>query len=383
MSLPACSTEGEIAAAYATWSSGFSVTGGCNTTDNLGDLPALPAFVCGGAVSLDFTLSASDDCGQGSCSGTFTVAAADALVVSCPQDADVSLPACSTEGEIAAAYATWSSGFSVTGGCNTTDNLGDLPALPAFVCGGAVSLDFTLSASDDCGQGSCSGTFTVAAADALVVSCPQDADVSLPACSTEGEIAAAYATWSSGFSVTGGCNTTDNLGDLPALPAFVCGGAVSLDFTLSASDDCGQGSCSGTFTVAAADALVVSCPAPVVLGSSLTEQQILDEYNAWVAGFSVTGGCNATDNLGDIPALPSYDCGSGVDLSFTLSATDDCGGDSCGSTFFVPGVTGLTVSCPTDPVLDSCATQGEIEAAYARYAAAYATWSSGFSVTGG
>ncbi|WP_299229838.1 hypothetical protein, partial [uncultured Psychroserpens sp.] len=67
------------------------------------------------------------------------------------------------------------------------------PSLPSYVCGGAVSLSFDLSATDDCGLDGCSGTFSVAGADPLVVSCPQDADVSLPSCSTEQEILDAYA----------------------------------------------------------------------------------------------------------------------------------------------------------------------------------------------
>jgi hypothetical protein len=178
------------------------------------------------------------------------------------------------------------------------------------------------------------------------------ADVNLPSCSTEQEIADAYAAWSSGFSVIGGCNTTSNLGQLPALPSFVCGGAVSLSFTLSASDDCTSDSCSGTFNVEGAEALAVSCPTPVALGSSLSQQEITDAYNNWVSGFGVSGGCNATSNIANIPSLPDYICGIAINLNFSLNASDDCGQDSCTSSFAVEGRS--SVYAGEDGILTLC-----------------------------
>ncbi|WP_299227693.1 proprotein convertase P-domain-containing protein, partial [uncultured Psychroserpens sp.] len=102
-------------------------------------------------------------------------------------------------------------------------------------CGATVTMDHQDSGdSDVCGGADFTRTYTIyfngqefatceqpiiITTPELVVSCPQDADVSLPSCSTEQEILDAYAIWSSGFGVTGGCNTVSNLGELPSLPS--------------------------------------------------------------------------------------------------------------------------------------------------------------------
>ena len=215
-----------------------------------------------------------------------------ALSVSCPQA--VMLPACSTENDIVNAYNTWAAGFMVNDGCNTMSNIQDIPQLPAYVCGGAVNLDFALSATDDCNTTplTCASSFTVTAATSLSVSCPQA--VMLPACSTENDIINAYNTWAAGFMVNDGCNPMSNIQDIPQLPAFVCGGAVNLDFMLSAIDDCNTTplTCASSFTVTAAIPLSVSCPQAVMLPACSTENDIINAYNTWAAGFMVNDGCN-------------------------------------------------------------------------------------------
>ena len=112
------------------------------------------------------------------------------LAIDCP--ADENLSACATEADILAAYNTWANGFTVNDGCNTASNIADVPALPAFVCGQAVNLSFTLSATDDCNTTplTCSAVFNVAATVPLAIDCP--ADENLSACATEADILAAY-----------------------------------------------------------------------------------------------------------------------------------------------------------------------------------------------
>ena len=368
VSLDACSTEMQISDAYNTWIAGFSNAGGCNPGAP-STAPALPAFVCGAAVSLTYDYSVTDDCGTQSCSSTFNVAAGTPLSVSCP--APVSLDACSTEMQISDAYNTWIAGFSNTGSCNP-GTPSTAPALPAFVCGAAVSLTYDYSVTDDCGTQSCSSTFNVAAGTPLSVSCP--APVSLDACSTETQISDAYNTWIAGFSNSGGCNP-GSPGAAPALPAFVCGAAVSLTYDYSVTDDCGTQSCSSTFNVAAGTPLSVSCPAPVSLDACSTEMQISDAYNTWIAGFSNAGGCNPGPPSA-APALPAFVCGAAVSLTYDYSVTDDCGTQSCSSTFNVAAGTPLSVSCPAPVSLDACSTEMQISDAYN-------TWIAGFSNAGG
>lgn len=563
VSLDASYTEQQIQDAYDAWVAGFVVEGGCNTSTNIGEIPLLPDFVCGTAINLSFTLMASDNCNVDAleCNSTFEVEGAVGLTVSCP--ADVNLPSCSTEQEIADAYAIWSAGFTVNNGTNPTSNIASLPALPSFVCGDGVNLSFELTASDICVPNgvSCESSFNVGASTPLTVECPDD--VNLPSCSTAQEIQDAYDLWVAGFAANDGCNASSNIGDIPSLPDFACGEAVNLSFTLNASDSCVDnvnctstfnvgaaqelellGSCPGgndldgcstaneigiafsnwvtglynnfsasggcdasveysvepstlqmptqcenqdqvlsvlvyandacgiptqpiectfivrafdsslvltevedvsypscnfesqddlneffnngflqefnhsggcdpqvvfpggsapdlcsggtveltytvndlceiqsetaTFTIVPSPELEVTCPQPVALGSSLTEQQIQDAYDSWLTSFNYSGGCDVTTNIGSIPPLPEYNCGSGVDINFNYIATDRChpNGISCTSTFTVEGVTPLSVSCPEPVVLDACATEGEI-------VSAYNAWYSGFVVNNG
>ena len=354
-SVEACdyANQGELNTAFDNWLSGFGVKGGCDPqASGLEGLTA-PDLCSGGSVSVTYTVT--DLCQNGEDTATFTVNASAPIEVGCP--APVALGSSLTEQEILDAYNTWKAGFWVVNGCNTTNNLADFPSLPNYDCGTGVDLSFTLNATDRCGANSCSSTFTVEGIVGLSVDCP--APVSLDACATQDEIEAAYNTWAAGFAVNDGDNPTSNIADIPTLDAFACGGAVDLSFTLTAIDDCNPNgvSCGSTFTVAAAEELVVVCSSPVVLNSPVTSQEIQDAYNAWVAGFSVSGGCDASSNINSIPTLPDYVCGQAIDLSFVLEATDDCGTKSCSSSFYVEptdsveaGEGGSLVICEGDTV---------------------------------
>ncbi|WP_425077194.1 vWA domain-containing protein, partial [Psychroserpens sp. S379A] len=372
--LPSCSTEQVIIDAYNLWVSEITVSGGCNTISNIADIPALPSYDCDAGVLLNFTLEASDDCGTVSCETRFLVDVPETLIVSCPQD--VVLPACSTEQEILVAYNNWVGEFLAEGDCNLTSNIADIPALPAYDCEALVYIDFTFEASNDCDTASCNSRFIVDNEETLQVVCPQD--VNLPACSTEQEILTAYNNWVGDFLAEGDCNMTSNIADIPALPIYDCDAGVNLQFTLTAVNACGTASCSSSFVVQDELDLEVNCPTGVSLDSSSTEQEIQDAYDAWKLGFTMNGGCNATDNLDAFPSLPDFNCGTAVDLNFTYTATDRChpNGVSCSSTFLVPGVIGLTVDCPTDVSLASCASEADI-------LSAYNTWISGFGVNDG
>ncbi len=58
-------------------------------------------------------------------------------------------------------------------------------------------------------------------------------------------------------------------------------------------------------------------------------------YNAWVAGFTYSGGCSSTDNIASIPALPADAYDNGANLSFTYTVDNLCSPQSCTSTFVV------------------------------------------------
>jgi subtilisin-like proprotein convertase family protein len=364
VTIPACSTQDDVDAAFADWIAGFTTSGGCGTVStNLSGFEA-PSF-CGGVVNITFT--ANDDCGQSeTCTSTFTVTAAPILSVTCPSA--VTIPACSTQDDVDAAFADWIAGFTTSGGCGTAST--DLSGFeaPSF-CGGVVNITFT--ANDDCGQSqTCTSTFIVTAAPTLSVTCP--AAVTIPACSTQATVDAAFATWIAGFSTTGGCGTVST--DLSGFeaPSF-CGGNVSITYT--ASDNCGQSqTCTSTFTVTAAPTLSVTCPAVVTIPACSTQATVDAAFATWIAGFSTTGGCGTVStDLSGFEA-PSF-CGGNVSITYT--ASDNCGqSQTCTSTFTVTAAPTLSVTCPAVVTIPACSTQATVDAAFA-------TWIAGFSTTGG
>ncbi|UEG49509.1 T9SS type A sorting domain-containing protein [Ferruginibacter lapsinanis] len=380
VNLPACTSAADILIAYNAWKAGFSVSGGCSPTSNIANIPALTDLTCGG--TLNFTLmadNAPNTCpSHKECGSSFTVAAPPPLVVNCPPP--VNLPACTSATDILVAYNAWKAGFSVSGGCSPTSNIANIPALTNLTCGG--TLNFTLiadNAPNTCpSHKECGSSFTVAAPPPLVVNCPPP--VNLPACTSAVDILAAYNIWKAGFSVSGGCSPTSNIANIPALTNLTCGG--TLNFTLIADNGAGycvsHKECGSSFTVAAPPPLVVNCPPPVNLPACTSAADILVAYNAWKAGFSVSGGCSPTSNIANIPALTDLTCGG--TLNFTLIADNGAGycvsHKECGSSFAVAAPPPLVVNCPPPVNLPACTNAAAI-------LAAYNIWKAGFSVSGG
>ncbi|MBL0310350.1 MAG: T9SS type A sorting domain-containing protein [Bacteroidetes bacterium] len=385
VNLPGCTTQEDIAAAYATWAGGFSSAGGCHAYDNKGDIPALPEnILCGDSIGFNYIAQN----GQGYCADRdacfsyFKVGTTDKPVVTCSQS--VTLPGCTSQEAIAAAYATWVDGFSSTGGCHATNNKADVPSLPEnILCGDSIG--FTFVAQN--GEGYCAGSdncfsyFKVGTTARPVVTCSPP--VNLAGCTNDADIHAAYNAWKMGFSVNGGCNPTTNISDIPALPANIaCGGEISFTFTAqNALDRCpGSDECTSTFKVGVSTKLVVVCAPPVSLDACSTEGEILAAYNTWKTGFGVSGGCNPTSNIADITALPTgIACGG--EISFTLTAENgntSCGlpSESCTSTFKVGEAPKLVAHCATSVKLDACSSQEAIQIAYE-------AWKADFGVSGG
>jgi hypothetical protein len=215
----------------------------------------------------------------------------------------------------------------------------------------------------------CTSTFTVGSAPALVVNCP--GNVTLAACTSLADITSAYNTWKTGFSVTGGCGEIDNLGTFPALTDLTCGG--SLSFTLTADNATGKcvshQTCTSTFTVGTAQALVATCPGNVTLAACISSADITSAYNTWKTGFSVTGGCGETDNLSTFPALTDLTCGGS--LSFTLTADNAPGKcvshQTCTSTFTVGTAPTVVLTCPQSSTVASCQTQDAVNSEFASW----------------
>ncbi|HPE99012.1 MAG TPA: hypothetical protein PKX04_13710, partial [Chitinophagales bacterium] len=172
-----------------------------------------------------------------------------------------------------------------------------------------------------------------------------------------------------GFTFSGGCNATSNIASIPALPANSNCDGVNLSFTYTVTDICGANeTCTSTFVVAASPAVEFTCATPVDLPACTDLADIQTAYASWVAGFSFTGGCDATTNIGSIPALPANTNCDGVNLSFTYTVTDICGAnESCTSTFVVAASPAVEVTCAPIQTEDACQTQAAIDAAFATW----------------
>lgn len=209
------------------------------------------------------------------------------------------------------------------------------------------------------------------------------ADTIIATCSSLTEIEEAYAEWAAGFNFSGGVDpVTDNLDDLPltfadlltlqGVEITACGGSYT--FSPVVDDACldEPETCSSTFTILPSD-LVVSCPDPVSLPACTPLADIQTAYAAWAGGFTVTGCCEPTSNIDEIPSLPEDVPCLSADISFTLTAQNGDGycevEESCRSTFVVediqdstmPADNGETVECadevsePVPPVVyDNC-----------------------------
>ncbi|MCB9298748.1 MAG: T9SS type A sorting domain-containing protein [Lewinellaceae bacterium] len=358
--LGSCLTQAEVDAAFATWLGLFSTTGGCFAQNSDLQSYSAPSY-CGGSVTVKYY--AWDRCGQSAqCSAVFSVAEPAPLAVSCPQDRQVD--GCSAQSQIDAAFANWIGQFSVTGGCSPQrSNLQNYSAPSS--CGGSTTVDFY--AWDKCGNWDiCSATFTVTPDDGpLTVSCPQN--YKLDACYSQDQINAAFASWISQFSTSGGCSPqSSNLQNYTA--PSKCGGSVTVKFI--AWDQCGESAtCTATFTVKAPAPLSVVCPANENVPGCQTQNQVNAAFMNWISQFSTMGGCGTQRSSLQNYAAPSA-CGGSVTVKFY--AWDKCGqSDYCSATFTVGGSQPLSVSCPSDLTLSGCQPQSDVNAAFASWKAQF------------
>ncbi|HNI79798.1 MAG TPA: T9SS type A sorting domain-containing protein [Saprospiraceae bacterium] len=356
----ACQSQSAIDSKFTAWKATASFTGGCNgmLTNSGGTAPNH----CGGTTSITFTVTS--DCEPAKvCTATFTVDPAAAVILSCP--ANVTEAACQTQTAIDSKFAAWKTTASFTGGCNgaLTNSGGTAPN----ACGGSTSITFTVT-SDCEGPKTCTATFTVDPAPALVVTCPSN--VTEAACQTQTTINSKFNTWLTGIVVSGGCNpvVTNNNSGAPN----ACGGAATVTFTVTSGCDVPK-SCTSTFTVSPAPALVMTCPTNVTEISCQSQSVINSKYSTWLATATFTGGCNGvlTNNS---PGAPNA-CGGSATVTFTV--TSDCEPvKTCTAIFTVTAAPAVNMTCPGNVTEAACQTQSSIDSKFA-------TWKNTASFTGG
>ncbi|MBV6473141.1 MAG: hypothetical protein JPMHGGIA_01414 [Saprospiraceae bacterium] len=361
---PACQTQAAIDAAFAIWLTTAGYSGGCyaTMTNNAGAAP--PA--CGGSTTVTWTVTSSCEPNV-TCAAVFTVSPAPAVVLNCP--ANQTEAACQTQAAIDAAFATWLTTVSFSGGCNATmtNNAGTAP--PA--CGGSTTVTWTVTSSCEPNV-TCAAVFTVTDAPAVVLTCPTNQTE--PSCQTQAAIDVAFATWLTTASYSGGCNATmtNNAGAAPP----PCGGSTTVTWTVTSSCEPNV-TCSAVFTVADAPAVVLNCPANNTQTSCQTQAAVDAAYSAWLASATFSGGCNAavSNNAGAAPNA----CGGSTTVIWTV--TSSCEPNvTCSAVFTVTDAPAVVLNCPANQTEAACQSQAAIDAAYSAWLAS-ATSSGGCNAT--
>jgi hypothetical protein len=357
----ACQTQAAVNTAFATWLATASGTGGCNgvlTNNNTGAPSA-----CGGSTTVTFTYTSTCAPLVTTCQATFTVAAAPTVVLTCPTNTTTT--ACQTQAAVNTAFATWLATASASGGCNgalTNNNTGAPSA-----CGGSTTVTFTYTSTCAPLVTTCQATFTVAAAPTVVLTCPTNTTAA--ACQTQTVVDAAFATWLSSASASGGCNGALSNNSTGAPPA--CGGSTTVTFTYSSTCAPTTTTCTATYTVAAPPTVTLSCPTNQTVAAGQTQAAINAAFATWLATANASGGCNGAltnNNTGAPPAT-----GGSTTVSFTYTSTCAPLTTSCQATFTVSDI---ILTCPTNTTTAACQTQADVNTDFA-------TWLATASGTGG
>ncbi|MEI2738697.1 MAG: hypothetical protein V9F01_07920 [Chitinophagaceae bacterium] len=311
----------------ASWLSGFGVSGGCSPTfSTLPSTPTAPNY-CGGSTTVTWTVT--DHCYTTSThSATFTITAPPAVIVTPVTNSTTSACIYADQAAANTAFNTWLSGFAVSGGCNPQFIASriSVPAAPPF-CGGSTTVTWTVT--DRCYTSTHTATFTITAPPAVNVTAVTNFSTSPCTYTSQTAADAAFASWLTGFSVSGGCSPAFSY--LPSTPTAppVCGGSTTVTWTVT--DHCYSTSThTATFTIQPNTAPVItgSLTQTVLVGcSSPTPPAATTVAQLETMGILVTDDCTADANL----TVTSSDVVTGTCpklLTRTYTITDPCNNSS-------------------------------------------------------
>ncbi|MFM2212758.1 MAG: hypothetical protein RL427_21, partial [Bacteroidota bacterium] len=211
----------------------------------------------------------------------------------------------------------------------------------------------------------------------VVLNCPSDKTET--SCKTQAEINASFAEWLASFSYTGGTNPTMSISPNAVAP-LACGTAsTSVQVTWTVEDECGEPkSCTRTFTVTPAPTVIVGTPdSKTVSSCDYTNQESLNTvFNSWLAGFTVSGGCNPSGTHAQVSA-PNF-CLGGT-TTVTYNVVDRCYTNTITKTFTVNPAPHVEVTGPANVNATSCtyADQDAVNTAFNAWVAQFQTVSTG------
>ena len=359
LTVQACRTQDQVNTAFATWLASTTYSGGCNPVMTM--VPAVPAApeACGGSVTV--TWNVTNECGEGaSCSATFTVPSPAVMVLEVPGDYTVPT-SCLSQQAINLAFEEWLGEAVWSGGCDTRLTISPASIEIPDACGGSVTVQWTLAGS--CGADVVkSATFTVPAAPALTLQCPQNA--SDPPGLTQEVINARYQAWLQSATHAGGCNAVLTHDD-PGVPSYL-GGTTEVTWTLT--DACNEPiTCTATYSVGPGSPVILYCPDEHTEPACKTQEQINTAFAEWLASVRIVGGCDPGITITpENPVAPDA-CGGSVSVTWTV--TNNCGeGALCTATFTVVPAERADLKIPENYTgTETCPTQAAVDAAFAAW----------------
>ena len=210
-------------------------------------------------------------------------------------------------------------------------------------CGGYKDVTWTYTVSNSCGsyptgcnsngQITCTKRFTVLAAPAVVMNCGNN--VTVPACSTQAQVNAAWTAFLASTTASGGCSgVLTNNTSASAAPS-ACGGYKDVTWTYTVSNACGtvptgcnsngQITCTKRFTVASTPAVVLNCGNNVTRSTCDSQSQINAAWASFLCSTTASGGCSGSlTNNAPSCAPAAGRCGY-VDVTWTYTANSVCG----------------------------------------------------------
>ena len=322
-------SQAELDAAFATWLTGFTATGGNGALvpSGLTGLTA-PDLCAGGSVTVNF--SVFDGCGKTAfCSATFSINKGEAVTVAGPTSIDKAVCDYTDQAGLTAAYNAWLAEFKITNaGCNATGNFISAPPTEVNFCSGA-DITLTFKASDACTDASITRTFKVTKADQVAVAGPSSMLKTSCDYKDQAEVDAAFNTWLEEFkTVNVGCNASAVMNPSSPIAPILCeGGSVTVSYSIE--DNCNQDSVSATFSIDAPTTIVISSPSDLIVKCDQDKEAL---FAQWKAEFSYTGGCdNAV--VTDLTQFTMPE--AGVPLVVEYVVEDNCQKASVKATFSI------------------------------------------------
>ena len=350
----ACQTQAQVNAEFTAWLATASSSGGCNgsRSNNAGAAPSN----CGGTTTVTFTYTSSCAPTTTTCSASFTVSNPPAVSLVCP--ANTTVAACQTQAQVNAEFTAWLATATSSGGCNgsRSNNAGAAPSN----CGGTTTVTFTYTSSCAPTTTTCSASFTVSNPPAVSLVCPQNTTIASGF--TQAQVNAAFTAWLATASASGGCNggLSNNSGAAPSN----CGGSATVTFTYTSSCAPATTTCSALFTVPPPPGVSLVCPANTTVAACQTQTAVNDEFTAWLATVSSSGG-----TLVRTPTNPTAPSNCGGTTTVSYSVTNTCGTNTCSASFTVTNPPAVSLVCPANTTVAACQTQAQVNAEFTAWLA--------------